>query len=239
MKKFFILLTCGLFLSSFTSCSKKEEEKEEANEYGIVEQIVVDADDIQDVITNENDPEKGASGDAEDEIIVDRPEAPEVEIVPQGKVSFNADEAVFEYTDEEIKAFEDFSDGFDKQVLKSLEPLSIAKLWVQAGIQGAWESEYELYAPSTVGDYSKQLQFNAHTADVISTENNPDSTPRKTAAAVMFADLPNAVFVEDSDAVGHLEFTANESEEKVGLAFVKENDVWLLKYYPVISFEAE
>ncbi|MDR1531846.1 MAG: hypothetical protein LBS62_06635 [Clostridiales bacterium] len=133
---------------------------------------------------------------------------------------------VFSLTEEERNIYEEFLNSMDLNVFANVDPISIAKIFIQYGIDGMWEQEYTMFSPEglvpTKEDY-RQL----HVRDVEST----DIASRKDQADYMFGNMYKGEFVQDSENVGRVHFFVEE--DPFDLYLIKNADgIWQPKYNP-------
>lgn len=168
-------------------------------------------------------------------------EVPQYEIKPQGEIKYNKDNDIFGLTDAEIKLYEDFSKNFDKTIFKDVDPKTIFKLWITAGIDKAWETEYKLYSEESVKNakLTEQVFYNNHMNDLKLEKN----TTRKQVAEFNFSRVDEGTWTENEDGTGKLEFPApdiaredgtKESQRPFTVNYSKNlGGYWELVYYPI------
>lgn len=133
------------------------------------------------------------------------------------------DTTAFKLTEEEKTAYNWFKLDHDLDNLKNLTPISIAKLYVQAGMDGDAETEYALY--TTRPEYvmwSKEEHIKI-------SENNRTTASQKLAA---LGGIQDGKFVETSDFEGYISFeNANGSQ---GFRMIKDpGGIWKVGFMPI------
>lgn len=133
------------------------------------------------------------------------------------------DTSAFQLTEEEKTAYNFFKLDHDLDNLKDLSPISIAKLYVQADIDGDAETEFALY--TTRPDYvmwskEEHIKFS---------ENDHTTASQKIAA---LGGIKDGKFIETSDFEGYISFeNANGSQ---GFRMIKDPDgIWKVAFMPI------
>jgi hypothetical protein len=133
------------------------------------------------------------------------------------------DTTAFQLTEEEKTAYNWLKLDHDLDNLKNLSPLSIAKLYVQAGIDGDAETEYALY--TTRPEYvmwskEEHIKFS---------ENDQTTASQKLAA---LGGIQDGEFVKTSDYEGYISFeNANGSQ---GFRMIKDPDgIWKVAFMAI------
>lgn len=217
-------------LFGVTACNKPKEEVKKPN-------ITVEVDEGAGIEANI----VGDSNEAPQTNLEIKNEVPHADIKPQGEIKYDKQSDVFNLTAEEIKLYEDFSKNFDKAIFAGVDPKSIFKIWITAGVSEAWETEYKLYNEQSVKDanLTEQVFFDNHMQD-LNTEKN---TTRKQVAEHNFQFFNDATWKEGEDGFGYLEFKApdatlenGEKEEQppFKVKFMKNPAGYFeLVYYPI------
>ncbi|MGA9225692.1 MAG: hypothetical protein WB217_05040 [Mesobacillus sp.] len=133
------------------------------------------------------------------------------------------DTTAFQLTEEEKTAYNWFKLDHDLNNLKNISPISIAKLYVQAGIDGDAETEYALY--TTRPEYvmwSKE--------EHIKFSENDQTTASQMLAAL--GGIQDGKFVKTSDFEGYISFeNANGSQ---GFRMIKDPDgIWKVAFMAI------
>ncbi|SFA70949.1 MULTISPECIES: hypothetical protein [unclassified Bacillus (in: firmicutes)] len=128
----------------------------------------------------------------------------------------------FELTNAERENYEWFKKDYDESNLKDLSPISVAKLYVQAKLDGDRETEYELYTSRSdhiLWTKEEHLSFPA-----------TDSGTKEQILAD-FSGIEEGKFIQTSDIEGYVSFTNANGE--MGCRMVKdENGVWKVGFMP-------
>ncbi|MDR2940483.1 MAG: hypothetical protein LBV08_09220 [Clostridiales bacterium] len=152
------------------------------------------------------------------------------------KKGFDETQAIFEYTEEEIKAYEEFSKNYDKTVFMNMSPMSIAKIWLQYGIQVDWEADYAMYCEDENLSITKQQFLDLNNKD-IATEQSIEGQgmqplSRRDLALAAFSDLEKGEFIQDSDTEGHILYQDRGRDTWINFKQVTPG-IWELVYYPI------
>lgn len=133
------------------------------------------------------------------------------------------DTTAFQLTEEEKTAYNFFKLDHDLDNLKNLSPISIAKLYVQAGIDGDAETEYALY--TTRPEYvmwskEEHIKFS---------ESDRTTSAQKLSA---LGGIQNGKFVKTSGFEGYISFeNANGSQ---GFRMIKDPDgIWKVAFMAI------
>ena len=137
---------------------------------------------------------------------------------------------VFELSAAERAYYDEYILTGDHSVLAGVEPLSVLKIWMQAGIDGNFEREFNLYHYDTLDGRTLE----AHLAsDVPEIAGSP--AIRQRWANVFFSQIDGAEFVEhaeDGVVRGDISFYT-EGGELIVIG-VRQNDagIWLIERQP-------
>ncbi|WP_423406744.1 hypothetical protein AABM38_12615 [Heyndrickxia sp. MSNUG] len=133
------------------------------------------------------------------------------------------DTTAFRLTEEEKTAYNWFKVDHDLDNLKNLSPISIAKLYVQADLEGDAETEYAFYTTRpeyVMWSQEEHIKFS--------------ESDRTTAAQKLSAlgGIQNGKFVETSDFEGYISFeNANGSQ---GFRMIKDPDgIWKVAFMAI------
>jgi hypothetical protein len=138
-----------------------------------------------------------------------------------GEISL--DRSRFELSETETAAYNWFKLEHDRDNLKDLSPLSIAKLYVQAELDGDGETQYALFTTRTDRImWSKEEHLKFAKKEQVSKEN----------ILAAFQGLQNGEFVATSDFEGYIKFeNANGTQ---GFQLVKDPDgIWKVAFMPI------
>ncbi|MDD9269293.1 RNA polymerase subunit sigma [Paenibacillus sp. GCM10023248] len=132
----------------------------------------------------------------------------------------------FKLSDREHEVYSNFQKDLNEQHLKVLEPISIAKLYVQARLDNKNEVAYELYT-----DKSGYVQWSKEEDKKI------PSSDRGTKEQILktFRNIENGGFVQLSDFEGYIEYQSSEdAQSKSGFKMIKDDDgIWNVSFTPI------
>ncbi|MRX73728.1 RNA polymerase subunit sigma [Bacillus lacus] len=135
------------------------------------------------------------------------------------------DDFDFTLTEEEIKAYRSFSKNLNEQHLKGLNPLSVAKLYVQANLDQRFDVTYALYT-----DRQEHILWTKE-----ENENLPDSDIENTQR--IFKNIEKGEFIQTSDFEGYIKYYKDDSkspEAMMGFSMIKnENGIWQVGFMPI------
>ena len=151
----------------------------------------------------------------------------------------------FVLSSEEQALYDEFKANLDINIFKDIAPASIAKVFVQCGIEGNWEAEYELYSKEgfyILNDDDEEVYFTKEDWQFFSDKDIRESQliTRKDRADIVLPLLGEAEFVDNGENLGYLTFISTDPEKTMyHFVFVKnENGVWQPRYagiYPVAA----
>ncbi|MCJ8013080.1 M56 family metallopeptidase [Paenibacillus sp. KQZ6P-2] len=124
----------------------------------------------------------------------------------------------------EQEVYNNFQKDLNEQHLNGLEPISIAKLYVQAKLDNKYDVEYALYT-----DREGFVQWTKEDDEKI-----PDSD-RGTEEQVLstFKNIESGEFVQTSDFEGYIEYQSN-SGSKSNFQMIKDDDgIWNVSFQPI------
>ncbi|MFC7370604.1 hypothetical protein ACFQPF_02815 [Fictibacillus iocasae] len=131
------------------------------------------------------------------------------------------------FNQKERRIYEQFQSSLDEQLLKGLDPITVAKFYVQACITGNSKMAYALYTDRQ--DYvmmSEEEYLNIPVAD--------HGTPEHLYH--LFLHLEKGTFhLDDNQISGHIQYTANENADAPsGFKMIKDEDgIWNVSFMPV------
>jgi len=138
---------------------------------------------------------------------------------------------LFELTDEQQALFDEYSRdfNFDISVFQGVDPVDVAQVFIECGINGLWEGEYNLFY-FEFNPLSKEEFFIAFEHDMSTT----DLRTRRSMANVSFRNLNDGTFVDLGDGSGYIEFHSVDSdmvnvfEATLRLNMRLVDDVWMI-----------
>ncbi|MCL2351288.1 MAG: hypothetical protein FWC55_02020 [Firmicutes bacterium] len=113
----------------------------------------------------------------------------------------NAGGTAFKLTDAQQALFDEYTKNLDIGIFKDANPVDVAQVYIECGIEGKWEAEYNLYDPNGVFQ-TKDEYHRAFVADM----NNADIRTRRSLADLMFPYLNDGRFIDDGNNLGHILF---------------------------------
>ena len=142
-------------------------------------------------------------------------------------------ETKFTLTDTQQALFDAYSKdfNFDISLLKGVSPMDVAHVFIECGIEGYWEGEYNLFYfdTKTVAkeEYKSEYEQDIATRDLRS---------RRAYADILLPFLKDGTFIDDGNGSGHIEFNSYENTaDYEGLAAVKSkmhfkqvNGIWMI-----------
>ncbi|MFS0874063.1 RNA polymerase subunit sigma [Paenibacillus xylanilyticus] len=132
----------------------------------------------------------------------------------------------FKLSEREQKVYYNFQKDLNKQHLRGLEPISIAKLYIQASLDQKYDVVYALYT-----DKRGFVQWSKEEDKKI------PSSDRGTKEQVLktFNNIEKGKFVQLSDFEGYIEYQASEEvESKSGFSMIKDDDgIWKVSFKPI------
>ncbi|MDR3240272.1 MAG: hypothetical protein LBT44_09330 [Clostridiales bacterium] len=149
-------------------------------------------------------------------------------------------EGKFSLTEQQQQLFDEYSKDFrfDVSAFKDASPVDIAQVFIQCGIEGYWEGEYNLYSfESTDAVISKEDFKKESDEDMLLT----DLRTRSDYANIAFAGLKDGKFADNGDSTGWIEFTAYETSfedtalisiEKKMHFHLNDEGIWLVRFHP-------
>jgi hypothetical protein len=138
-----------------------------------------------------------------------------------GEIAYNVSK--FELTEEENTVYQKFKMSHDPEALRNLSPLSIAKLYVQAGLDGDAETEYAFY--TTDPDYirwskEEHLQF----------AKNDNTSNEQLLEAL--GGIQDGEWKATSDFEGYISFETKNGPQ--GFQMRKDADgIWKVHFMPI------
>lgn len=124
----------------------------------------------------------------------------------------------------ELEVYNLFQKDLNEQHLKELEPISIAKLYVQSQLDKKYDVTYALYT-----DREEFVQW---------TKEDDDKMPNTDRGSIeqvlkTFKGIESGEFVQTSDFRGYIEYQPNQ-ESKSGFQMIKDDDgIWNVSFLPI------
>lgn len=137
-----------------------------------------------------------------------------------------SEDILFELTSEEQLAYKRFAEDFDTAHLKNLEPLSIAKLYVQASYEQNFEMQYELMT-----DRAESIMWDKEYDANIPLEDR--ASPKEVVS--LFTNLEEGEFINTEEHAGFIKFNrTNDAEGVAGFQMIQNEDgVWQVAFMPL------
>ena len=145
----------------------------------------------------------------EDRVIVDSSDNPEL--------------AFFELSTKEENVYMDFQKDLNIEHLRGLDPISVAKLYVKAGLDKKFDVQYALYT-----DRKDYVQWTKEDDEKI-----PESHRGTVEQAIkQFKNIDTGKFIQRNDYEGYIEY--NSGEGKNGFQMIKNEDgIWQVAFLPI------
>ncbi|MET3698452.1 hypothetical protein SAMN05877753_10992 [Bacillus oleivorans] len=138
---------------------------------------------------------------------------------------FNETENRFTLTEEERNAYEWFRLEQNIENLKGLSPISIAKLYIQAGLDEDYVTEYALY---TTRLDRVQWSLEEH----LEYSREPLTEAQKTEIISQYNNIEDGEFIQTGENEGYISFMGSHGE--MGFQMVKdESGVWKVSFMPI------
>jgi hypothetical protein len=132
----------------------------------------------------------------------------------------------FSLTAEEKVIYERFQQDLDEKHLKGVDPISIAKLYIQSQLDKKYDVTYALYT-----DREGYVQWTRE-----DDENIPESD-RGTISQILstYNNIDAGTFIQDEDHEGHIEYMASkDADVKSGFRMVNDEDgIWNVAFMPI------
>jgi len=130
----------------------------------------------------------------------------------------------FGLTDSERANFEEYIRTGDLAVLYGVEPVSMIKIWIQAGIEGEIEREFSLFHPDTLDGETFEMYRAANQGDGMA----GTARVRQRFADIFFSQLEDGDFtMEDGRAV--ITFDTETGERLTLATRLSEDGIWLVE----------
>ena len=154
--------------------------------------------------------------------------------IPTGEYEPPADidlNTKFILTDAQQELFDKYSKdfNFDISVFRDAAPIDVAQVFIECGLHGFWEGEYNLYyfESRTVSkaDYKTESEENTAASDI---------RDRRFFADIMYPFLKDGKFVDTGDDSGYIEFVSIDSnyvdlyEVNAKMNLKKIDGIWMI-----------
>ncbi|MFD1356333.1 hypothetical protein ACFQ4X_00375 [Fictibacillus halophilus] len=138
----------------------------------------------------------------------------------------NLDVIRFTLTPEEEVIYQKFLQDLDEKHLKDIDPITIAKLYVQAKLDKRYDAAYALYT-----DREGYIQW---------TKDDDERIPESDRGTIMqtlttFNNIDLGNFIPDGEHDGYIEYEASKSADaKSGFKMIKDEDgIWNVAFMPI------
>jgi len=139
----------------------------------------------------------------------------------------------FTLTDAQQKLFNAYSKdfNFDISIFKGVAPIDVAQVFVECGLEGLWEGEYNLYYFDT--RKVAKAQYKAESEQDTATN---DIRTRRDQADITLSKLKDGKFVDEGNSSGYIEFDSYKlTADYSGVVAIKQrlhmkqvNDIWMI-----------
>lgn len=175
--------------------------------------------------------EENTQTDTEPTQEADKPEADDTEADDPAQSESNdawavPDDVSFNLTPEQRTEYDEYIKNADIGTLKGSSPLDVAKIYIQCGIDGNWEAEYNLYAQQGI-TMTKDEWRELNDVDV----GTLDLSTRQSQANYIFPFLQDGQVEEEADTCIITFHDAQEREITFKL-LKNEDGIWLVKFNP-------
>lgn len=147
------------------------------------------------------------------------------EPTPSQTLSHNSSNE-FKLSAKEQEVYNNFQKDLHEQQLNGLEPISIAKLYVQARLDNKYDVVYALYT-----DKKGYVQWTKEDDEKIP---NSDRGTREQILKT-FKNIEKGKFVQTSDFQGYIEYRSSEdANSKSSFQMIKDDDgIWNVSFQPI------
>lgn len=138
-------------------------------------------------------------------------------------IPMDGESTLFELTTEEREIYTKFQKDLNIEHISGLDPVSVAKLYVQAGVDKNYDVEYALYT-----DREEYVQWSKE-----EDQNIPESDRgSKELHIKQFRNIDKGTFIQTSDYEGYIEYDTGEG--KKGFNMIKNADgTWQVSFLPI------
>ena len=133
-------------------------------------------------------------------------------------------------TESEQQIYNDLLQKLDKQKLNGLEPMSVAKLYVQAGYDQQDDLQYFLYTTR-----EEHVQWTKEEHDQFSKKDEKlyDAKTQLENAKRVFQNIEQGIFIETSDYEGYIKYE-KDGDKDAGFQMVQDEDgIWKVAFMPI------
>ncbi|GIW50570.1 MAG: hypothetical protein KatS3mg080_1181 [Anoxybacillus sp.] len=131
--------------------------------------------------------------------------------------------STFALTPHEQQAYEAMKKDLNEEHLKELNPISIAKIYVQASLDGEYDVVYALYT-----DRLDRIRWSKEEDEKIP----PSDRGTREMILTQFQGIEKGIFIQTSEDEGYIKFT-NENG-KFGFQMIKDDDdIWNVAFMPI------
>jgi len=143
---------------------------------------------------------------------------------------------VFKLTDAQRALYDEYAQSLDIGLFRDVSPIDIAQVYIECGVEGKWEAEFNLYHPDGM-PYTKDEYYQQHVTDML----NQDPRTRRLHANINFPYLNDGVFDDYGNGKGHILFETPTPPDitvegstlgpptKIAMIFQQNSDgIWLL-----------
>lgn len=133
-------------------------------------------------------------------------------------------------TESEQKVYDELLQKLDKQKLVGLEPLSVAKLYVQASYDQQPDLQYFLYTTR-----EGHVQWTKEEQDQLSKKDQQlyDAKTQLENAKRAFQNIEQGTFIETSDYEGYIKYE-KDGDKDAGFQMVRDEDgIWKVAFMPI------
>ena len=185
---------------------------------------------------SQQDNNETAEAPNQDEDANQEPPRQQVVVFPTGEfedpfTAFVDPDNLFELTEEQQALFDEYSRdfNFDISVFRGVDPIDVAQVFFECGINGLWEGEYYLYYfeydPVSKEELYAEFMHDLATQDI---------RLRRSVANASFPNLNDGTFVDLGDGTGYIEFLSVDQDvlhvyEAMLRLFMRQiDDVWMI-----------
>ena len=130
---------------------------------------------------------------------------------------------LYELSDEEKNAYNNFQLDFNLEHLRKLEPISIAKLYVRTIVDKKYDVQYALYT-----DREEYIQWSKEDDEKIPLSDRASSEQ----VVKQFKNLDKGEFIQTNDIEGYIKYDSGEG--KRGFKMIKNEDgIWQVAFLPI------
>lgn len=165
------------------------------------------------------------SKDGQKSIIADSIDSTEI-VAKTEKVKEEEGDNNFEFklTEEEKRVYQDYVKNPDTELLRPLNQISIAKIYVQSHIDKNYETLYSLY--TTRGDHEKISK-----EEILNALKSENSTQEQVLE--IFSGIQQGEFIQQDDISGYIKYTSPDGNEKYFSMLKEVNGIWKVSFTPI------